>query len=287
MTNVPYEFEAPADPTDRDPTPEPGAVPASGSSAAAGETEPETEETAPSHADEEESQPGAATDGRRDTGERDTVERDAGERDAVERDTVERDTGEGDASEGDASEGDASESGELESLETLEDMLVEEARRLTAERDEYLDSLRRLQADFDNFRKRVLRQQTDLLERASEGLVLQLLPVLDALDLAVAHNAVARDDVAAVEEGQQDAREALVQIGALLRDTLAREGVERIDQVGVEFDPTVHDAVAHEALGDDEVAGGEQLHQQVCEVLRAGYRLKGRVIRPAMVKVRG
>ena len=64
--------------------------------------------------------------------------------------------------------------------------LAEEAI-VAAERDEYLDALRRLQADFDNFRKRSMRQQTELLERANEGLILRLLPVLDALDLATAH----------------------------------------------------------------------------------------------------
>ncbi|MDQ6839835.1 MAG: nucleotide exchange factor GrpE, partial [Actinomycetota bacterium] len=59
---------------------------------------------------------------------------------------------------------------------------------------------------------------------------------------------------------------------------LAREGLERIDPDREPFDPTVHDAVAHEP-GD----GG----QEVAEVLRAGYRWRGRVLRPAMVKVRG
>ncbi|MGH9297482.1 MAG: nucleotide exchange factor GrpE, partial [Acidimicrobiales bacterium] len=73
-------------------------------------------------------------------------------------------------------------------------------------------------------------------------------------------------------------------IGTLLRDILAREGLERVDAVEVPFDPTVHDAVAHEEQdpGDDAAAG-----QSVVDVMRAGYRLKGRTVRPAMVKVRG
>ena len=112
--------------------------------------------------------------------------------------------------------------------------LAEEAI-VAAERDEYLDALRRLQADFDNFRKRSMRQQTELLQRANEGLILRLLPVLDALDLATAH-------VRAQEESS-DAAKALEQIDSLLRDILAREGVERIDALGLPFDPTVHDAV--------------------------------------------
>jgi molecular chaperone GrpE len=153
--------------------------------------------------------------------------------------------------------------------ERLEEAPGSDLQQLAAERDEYLDSLRRLQADFDNYRKRAVRQQTELLERAAERLLVQLLPVLDALDLAEAH---AADNADAA---------ALAQIGTLLRDIVAREGLERIDEVGTAFDPTVHDAVAHEPAEEDEAANS------VSEVMRAGYRLKGRVLRPAMVKVRG
>ena len=175
-------------------------------------------------------------------------------------------------------------SDELGELRGLDELLGEQARKVAAERDEYLDSLRRLQADFDNFRKRALRQQTELLERASEALVRQLLPVLDALDLAIDHASSRADDDTG--DNKADA-EALVQIGALLRDTIAREGVERIDALEVPFDPTVHDAVAHEPPSEDDPQAAEARTPVVTEVLRAGYCLKGRVIRPAMVKVRG
>jgi molecular chaperone GrpE len=135
---------------------------------------------------------------------------------------------------------------------------------LQRERDDYLDTLRRLQADFDNFRKRTLKQQSDLLERAARGLVQKLLPVLDAADLAVAHGG----------------NEAVVQVAGLLMDTLMKEGLEGIDpEVGEPFDPTVHEAVAHEP-GD----GGAQV---VAGLLRPGYRWKGELLRPAMVQVRG
>ena len=132
-----------------------------------------------------------------------------------------------------------------------------------AERDQYLDSLRRLQADFENYRKRVSRQQAEIYERANESLVLKLLPVLDTADLALAH--AAGDEV--------------VQLRGSLLDVLGKAGLERIAPEGEPFDPNVADAVAHEP-GD----GGEQ---EVVEVLRAGYRWNGRVLRPAMVKVRG
>jgi molecular chaperone GrpE len=139
-----------------------------------------------------------------------------------------------------------------------------ELARVARERDEYLDALRRVQADFENYKKRMIRQQTEHMERAAEHLVEKLLPVFDTSDLAVAHGG----------------GEEVKQIWTALFDALEREGLERIDPLNVAFDPTVHDAVAHEP-GD---GTGEP---EVVEVMRAGYRWKGRVLRPAMVKVRG
>ena len=132
------------------------------------------------------------------------------------------------------------------------------------ERDEYRESLIRLQADFENYKKRMMKQQTEHLERAAASLVDKLLPVLDTADLALAHG------------GGEDVK----QITGTLISALEKEGLERIAGEGAPFDPTLHDAVAHEP-GDGD---GEQT---VVEVLRAGYRWKGRVLRPAMVKVRG
>jgi molecular chaperone GrpE len=135
---------------------------------------------------------------------------------------------------------------------------------LQHERDDYLDALRRLQADFENFKKRTLKLQTEHLERAAQALVDKLLPVLDAADLAIAHGA----------------GEAVVQVAGLLMDTLVKEGLEGIDpKPGDPFDPTVHEAVAHEP--------GDGATQEVADLLRAGYRWKGALLRPAMVKVRG
>jgi molecular chaperone GrpE len=109
----------------------------------------------------------------------------------------------------------------------------------------------------------MLKQQTDHLERAATALVDKLLPVLDTADLALAHG------------GGEDVK----QVTGALTSVLEREGLERIDPVGDPFDPTLHDAVAHEPSDDSQ--------QEVVEVMRAGYRWKGRVLRPAMVKVRG
>jgi molecular chaperone GrpE len=135
---------------------------------------------------------------------------------------------------------------------------------LQRERDEYLDGMRRVQADFENYRKRVIQQQSDHAARAAESLVNDLLPVLDACDAAVLHGA---EDVAPVQ--------------SQLLDTLVKQGLERIDPTGEAFDPNFHEAVMHEPAEDDD--GGSV----VVEVLRTGYAWKGRVLRPAMVKVKG
>lgn len=136
---------------------------------------------------------------------------------------------------------------------------------LERERDDYLDQLRRVQADFENYRKRVIGQQADVVERAAESLVQQLLPVLDACDAAVTHGA-----------------EDVVPVQSQLVDTLTKLGLERLDPGGDAFDPNFHEAVMHEP-GDD----GDDEGAVVTEVLRTGYSWKGRVLRPAMVKVKG
>jgi molecular chaperone GrpE len=144
---------------------------------------------------------------------------------------------------------------------------------LARERDEYLMALQRTQADFENYRKRVARLQEEQSARASGQLVEKLLPVLDTLDLAEAH---LNESLEVSEDGK-----ALRAARAMLMDIIGKEGLERVDQAGVPFDPSMHDAVAH-AEADD----GQQ-DAVVEEVLRAGYRWKGQVLRPAMVRVRG
>jgi len=140
-----------------------------------------------------------------------------------------------------------------------------EIMAVVRERDEYLDALRRLQADFENYKKRTDKQRAEHVERAAGELVSRLLPVCDTADLAIAHGG----------------GEEVKQVWTALMEALERVGLERIDPVGVPFDPTVHDAVAHEP-GDG--GGGDP---EVVEVFRTGYLWKGRVLRAAMVKVKG
>ncbi len=145
---------------------------------------------------------------------------------------------------------------------------------LTRQRDEYLAALQRTQADFENYRKRIARQQDEQSARASADLVTKLLPVLDTLDLAEAH---LNESLDVSEDGK-----ALRAARSMLNDILAKEGLERVDQAGVLFDPTRHDAVAHSEAEDGDDGG-----TVVEEVMRSGYRWKGHALRPAMVRVRG
>jgi len=133
---------------------------------------------------------------------------------------------------------------------------------LLAERDSFKDIALRLQADFENYRKRVATQQQDEIDRATGKIAESLLPVLDACEAAFSHG------VAGVEP-----------IWSALIGALQKQGLEALDLANQPFDPSVADAVMHEP-GD----GGEPV---VAEVLRTGYRWKGRVLRAAMVKVRG
>lgn len=141
---------------------------------------------------------------------------------------------------------------------------VELAGRLEAERDEYLDLARRVQADFENYKRRVDQQNVELRARAAEQLARELLPVLDAGEAASA-------------QGMQDA----AAIYSQLLSTLEKQGLARVAESDVEFDPNIHEAVMHEEGESEEEAA------VVTEILRTGYLWNDRVLRPAMVKVLG
>lgn len=130
------------------------------------------------------------------------------------------------------------------------------------ERDEFLDMLQRTKADFANYRNRTLREQAAQRDQAAATVIDRLLPVLDAIDGARVHHP-----------------DAIEPVDAVLHPALVALGVERIDLTGEPFDPEAHDAVA---ANDDEVGDAEPV---VAEVLRPGYRCRGRLLRPAMVRV--
>lgn len=142
--------------------------------------------------------------------------------------------------------------------------------QLQSERDEYLDTLRRVQAEFENYRKRVIKEQTALVDRATEGLAERLLPVVDSFELALKNfDAPGSEDTEGVRKGVE-------LVYAELLGVLEKAGLSRVEAEGKPFDPNVHEAVMQDE-GDGEPV--------VTDVLRTGYTLKGRVLRPAMVRV--
>lgn len=149
------------------------------------------------------------------------------------------------------------------SFELPEELAVEhDLDALLAERDQFKDIALRLQADFDNYRKRMAAQQSDEVARATGRMAESLLPVLDACEAAFVQHP------AEVEP-----------LFNLLLGELRKQGLEAMNLQDQPFDPALAEAVLHEP-GD----GGEPV---VAEVLRTGYSWKGKVLRAAMVKVRG
>lgn len=153
------------------------------------------------------------------------------------------------------------EKSEMSSEELSVEALVEQ---LSKERDEFKDIALRVQAEFENYRKRSAAQLIDESDRNAGRIVEGLLGALDACEAAIAH------EVAGVEP-----------IFSSLLTALQKQGLEVLQLVDTVFDPSVADAVVHEPA---DVEGDET---KVVEVLRTGYRWKGRVLRAAMVKVKG
>ena len=144
-----------------------------------------------------------------------------------------------------------------------------ELEALRNENEELIDTLQRLQADFDNYRKRAARDQENLVARAGERIVKELLPILDDLERAL--EAAEQHEEAKLEDGVQLVHRQLEQL-------LAKEGLAAVETDG-RFDPHVHEALLTQPSEADEGS--------VIEVLQKGYRLGDRVLRPARVVVAG
>jgi molecular chaperone GrpE len=154
--------------------------------------------------------------------------------------------------------------------EVEEDAIAADLAKARAEAESYLDDLRRLQADFDNYRKRTLREQTARTASASQALVTRLLPVLDNFERAVSAAEQSRDF-----DGMLKGVEMVL---GTLREVLEGEGLVKIEAEGKPFDPERHEAVI--AVEHEDAEPG-----MVVDIIRAGYELGGKVLRPAMVKV--
>lgn len=138
------------------------------------------------------------------------------------------------------------------------------------EAKDMFDRLARVSADFDNFKKRVQREKSDAIKFGNEGILKDLLPVLDNMNRAVAALSSAGGDDKLIE--------GIKLVAKQFEDTLAKVGVTSFPALGMTFDPARHEAVG--ARPDDKIAA-----QHVCEEYQRGYMLHDRLLRPALVIV--
>ena len=143
-----------------------------------------------------------------------------------------------------------------------------ELRKLRSERDNLLDRLARLQAEFDNSRKRAARENADYRDFALADAARGLLPVMDSFERALKTS----------ESKPEDLRKGMELIQKQLQDALQRMNVQRVTAQGQPFDPRVHEAI--EMVESDAVPD-----HHVLEELQSGYKIKDRLLRPAMVRV--
>ena len=145
--------------------------------------------------------------------------------------------------------------------------LQEELERVKAERDSLVERLARLQAEFDNARKREARERSEFRDYAVAGAIEQFLPVLDNFQLALKSTGSAEQLRTGVELIVKQMEEALRSLN-----------VQPVETVGTQFDPRVHEAL-------EMVEKPDVPDHQVFEEVRRGYRVKERLLRPALVRV--
>jgi molecular chaperone GrpE len=161
-------------------------------------------------------------------------------------------------------------SGDLSPAETADSRLLD----LTAERDQLLaekadlqDRLLRLRAEFDNSRRRADRERSEYLQYAAMDLLREILPVLDDFERALQH-----------ETADQDYAKGVELIYQRLAETLKKAGLEATETEGRQFDPNLHQAVQRVETEDAK-------DQSILGEFQKGYNFRGKLLRPAMVKV--
>lgn len=169
------------------------------------------------------------------------------------------------------------EAGSAETFETPEEDNAPEAEKTEEKAEEKTEEKAddgnekyvRLMAEFQNYKKRVAKEKNDIREYATEKLVMELLPVLDNFERALA--ASAEDDPAGYAKGME-------LIFTQMVTELQKSGLTEVEAEGQDFDPTKHNAVMTEE--NEELESGK-----VSKVLQKGYALNDKVIRPSMVAV--
>ena len=152
-----------------------------------------------------------------------------------------------------------------------EDLL--DLKNKAARADENWDKYVRSVADLDNYKKRAARERSEAIKYANESLLEKLLPIVDNFEAALnaANNSSSGGNIDALKTGVN-------MIYSQLKNFLAENGLEEIDALGKSFDPNLHEAVSQQAT--DEAPEG-----QVVQQMRKGYKLRDRLLRPAMVVV--
>jgi len=164
---------------------------------------------------------------------------------------------------------DSPEQPEVEAESTEEDLLEKERARAKNMEDRYL----RVNAEFENYKKRMIRESSDRFKFFNLDLIKELLPSLDNIERAISHAKSDHTDVESMIAG-------LEMVNKMTHEVFEKFGVTRINTVGEEFDPNIHQAVG--VVDSDAVPDN-----QVVEECLGGYSLHGRIIRPAMVRVSG
>jgi molecular chaperone GrpE len=144
-----------------------------------------------------------------------------------------------------------------------------ELAKLATDLDDLRQTLQRRQADFDNYRKRIEKERTEDAKRTTARVVEALIPVIDGFEHALAAHR---------EAEYENYRKGFELIYKQMLDNFAKLGVERIEPVGQQFDPHLHQAM-------DRTETTEHADGEILQVFQAGYVLHGRVLRPAMVRV--
>ena len=148
------------------------------------------------------------------------------------------------------------------------DALRTEVEDSTRGKDQFREMLQRVQADFINYKRRAEEEREEQQKHSNSRLILKFLPVLDDFNLAIDH--------ASKSEADPSWMEGIKLIERKLHSLLESESVARIEVEGKEFDPLEHEAMAYKESSDHQEG-------QILTVVRDGYKLQGRVIRPALV----
>ena len=156
--------------------------------------------------------------------------------------------------------------------------LKKKLEELERQKDEYLSGWRRTRANFLNYQKDELERVGELIKYAGTGLVLKLLPILDNFEIA--------EKKIEKELKNDESIKGILQIKTQMKDFLKSQGVEEIKAIGQKFDPQLHEIIEEVVPSEASAKEGKNIKSGIIiEEIQKGYKLHGKVLRPAKVKV--